>query len=27
VGVRDYCADGDRSFSSFANPTASEIKE
>jgi hypothetical protein len=27
VGVRDYCADGDRSFSSFANPVASEIKE
>jgi hypothetical protein len=27
VGVRDYCADGDRSFSSFANPTAREIKE
>jgi hypothetical protein len=26
VGVRDYCADGDRSISSFANPNASEVE-
>jgi len=27
VGVRDYCADGDRSYSSFANPAASEVEQ
>lgn len=25
LGVRDYCTDGDRSFSSFARPAASEL--
>ncbi len=27
LGVRDYCADGDRSLSSFARPTATEVEQ
>jgi hypothetical protein len=27
VGVRDYCADGDQSYSSFANPSAREVEQ